>query len=156
MIDYAAALDTACKYYDKVRLNYMFKHEDAVKELASHGLFTPFEVAKIVGCSVGFASKHMDTHGSGKAGAGWTQRKWGVEALSTLWLIALDYGADDKHVNKILIQKAARAGTSVKAIHQLTGVPLDDVRRAVYGDPNLLDILRTGTDTASRRSHFKN
>lgn len=144
MTDHVKALETAYWYYDLGRREQKFDKQEAVKELAAFGLFTPIELSRILGVSVDYAQKHMGT----QTNTSWPTRVWSIDALHVLWLIAIDYW-NANEVAKTLVQLASDNNCSIKAIAQLTGVPLDQIREAVYDDPNLLGLLRAGADTPS-------
>jgi len=142
--DYVKALETASWYFDLRRRGMKHSKPEAVKELAAFGLFTPTEVSAVLDVTVDLAKKHMGLH----TNMSWPNRIWKTDALHVLWLIAVDW-RDNQEVNRPLVQLASSNGTSIKAISQLTGTPLNAVREAVYGTPNLLDLLRAGADSPS-------
>lgn len=142
MIDYVKALETANWYLDLQRRGMKFDKPEAVKDLAKYDLFTAVEIGWVLEVSPGYARKYMGDSLST------SNRVWKTGALYILWLLAIDW-RDDRTISVPLVQLASEHGTSIKSISQLTGIPLNDVREAVYGKPNLLDLLRSGVDAQS-------
>lgn len=144
MIDHVKALETANWFNDLNRRGMKYDKSEAVKELAAFGLFTPQEISWIVAKTIDYARKHMGM----QSNMSWPHRIWKLDALHVLWLLAIEW-RDNQGISAPLVQLASSNGTSVKAISQLTGVPLETVREAVYGKPSMLGVLRTGTDSPS-------
>lgn len=142
--DYVKALETANWYYDLNRRHMKFDKPTAVRELDQYGLFSPVELSHILDTTVETVKKARGM----QPVETWPQRVWKLDALHVLWLLAVEWrdsgAAEDK-----LIQRASDNGTSMKAISQLTGIPLDKVREAVYGGPSMLGLLRSGVDPTS-------
>lgn len=143
-IDYVDALSTAFDIYDKRRRGYKFNRSVAVRQLTAFDLFSPVEISRILDMSIESVKKLQGM----QPVQTWPQRVWKPESLNALLAIAIDWKADQS-VSEPLLQLVAEGGTSAKAISQLTGVPMEFVREAIYGHPNLLDLLRAGTDTPS-------
>ena len=143
-IDHVKVLETANWYHDLNRRGMKYDKPTALKELAQYSLFSARELGWIVGVSEASVDKQI----------GWrvpeytNHRVWKLEALHVLWLLAVDW-RDNEEVAPPLAQLASEHGTSMKAISQLTGIPLNQVREAVYGKPDLLDLLRAGADAPS-------
>ena len=143
-VNHIKALETANWYYDLSRREVKFDMAEAVNDLNTFGLFTPAEIGMVLGIVTGQVKRYigMSTNMSQ------SQRIWGVDSLHILWLMALAY-EQGEDLPKVLALLAAENGTSVKAMSELCGIPLDIVREAVYDDPNLLGLLRAGADTPS-------
>lgn len=140
------ALLKANVLYLQVRDGVKFNKQKAAGELAAFGLLSIKEISDIL--ALNFKQVEQAAGVRADFGPNNTGRVWNISALSALYLIAQDY--DNGHVNKVLIQKVVKDGNSIRAVAELTGMPKDEIRKAVYDDPNLLDILRAGVDTASR------
>lgn len=125
-INHVAALRRAYDYNMLVREHKRFNKVVAVEELAATALFTPVEIAVILGTSVPFAKKHYGWHTNGS----WPQRKWNPLAVDLMYNIALAYS--EGRVSRRLIQLAIGAGCSIKAIAELTGIDITEVREAAY------------------------
>lgn len=124
MVDYYAALSKAWAYHDTARRGGKVNSEGAVKELAALSLFTPAEVARILDSTVQFVKSHWGMHDN----ASWPQRVWNASDLDLLMVVAYSY---TKGRVSHLIPALVRNGNSIKAVSELTGVPLDEVRGAV-------------------------
>lgn len=140
-IDHVKALETANWYHDLNRRGMKYDKTVAVKELSRYDLFSPVELSHIVDTTVSAVKKAQGI----QPVVTWPQRIWKLDALHVLWLLAVDW-RDNEEVAPPLAQLASEHGTSMKAISQLTGIPLNQVREAVYGKPDLLDLLRAGAD----------
>lgn len=140
-IDHVKALETANWYHDLNRRGMKYDKTVAVKELSRYDLFSPVELSHIVDTTVSAVKKAQGM----QPVVTWPQRIWKLDALHVLWLLAVDW-RDNEEVAPPLAQLASEHGTSMKAISQLTGIPLNQVREAVYGKPDLLDLLRAGAD----------
>ena len=143
-IDHVKALETANWYHDLNRRGMKYDKPTAIKELSRYDLFSPVELSHIVDTTVSAVKKAQGM----QPVVTWPQRIWKLEALHVLWLLAVDW-RDNEEVAPPLAQLASEHGTSMKAISQLTGIPLNQVREAVYGKPDLLDLLRAGADAPS-------
>ena len=143
-IDHVKALETANWYHDLNRRGMKYDKPTAIKELSRYDLFSPVELSRIVDTTVSAVKKAQGM----QPVVTWPQRIWKLEALHVLWLLAVDW-RDNEEVAPPLAQLASEHGTSMKAISQLTGIPLNQVREAVYGKPDLLDLLRAGADAPS-------
>lgn len=143
-IDHVKALETANWYHDLNRRGMKYDKTVAVKELSRYDLFSPVELSHIVDTTVSAVKKAQGM----QPVVTWPQRIWKLDALHVLWLLAVDW-RDNEEVAPPLAQLASEHGTSMKAISQLTGIPLNQVREAVYGKPDLLDLLRAGADAPS-------
>lgn len=143
-IDHVKALETANWYHDLNRRGMKYDKTVAVKELSRYDLFSPVELSHIVDTTVSAVKKAQGI----QPVVTWPQRIWKLDALHVLWLLAVDW-RDNEEVAPPLAQLASEHGTSMKAISQLTGIPLNQVREAVYGKPDLLDLLRAGADAPS-------
>ncbi len=141
--DHVGALSKASEYVEVVRRGGRIDKPLAVRELTRFDVFTPKEISKIVGLSITQVKHHMGM----QTNTSWSTRTWDEYQVSVLWQIALLYH-NEGQVNMILIKMAAEA-CSLRAISELTGVPLDDVREAVNVEPYLLGLLRAGADTPS-------
>lgn len=135
------ALASAEAYRRIRRDNIGFEQSDAVRELAAFGLFTASELAALLGVSVGYVQNVVGSDMPESA------RHWKLSALDALWHIAWGYknGGDIE----FLVTSTVRAGNSIRAVSELTGVPKNTIREAVYGHPNSLGILRAGANTES-------
>ena len=143
-IDHVKALETANWYHDLNRRGMKYDKPTAIKELSRYDLFSPVELSHIVDTTVSAVKKAQGI----QPVVTWSQRIWKLGALHVLWLLAVDW-RDNEEVAPPLAQLASEHGTSMKAISQLTGIPLNQVREAVYGKPDLLDLLRAGADAPS-------
>ena len=143
-IDHVKALETANWYHDLNRRGMKYDKTAAVKELSRYDLFSPVELSHIVDTTVSAVKKAQGI----QPVVTWPQRIWKLDALHVLWLLAVDW-RDNEEVAAPLAQLASEHGTSMKAISQLTGIRLNQVREAVYGKPDLLDLLRAGADAPS-------
>ena len=143
-IDHVKALETANWYHDLNRRGMKYDKPTAIKELSRYDLFSPVELSHIVDTTVSAVKKAQGI----QPVVTWPQRIWKLDALHVLWLLAVDW-RDNEEVAPPLAQLASEHGTSMKAISQLTGIPLNQVREAVYGKPDLLDLLRAGADAPS-------
>ena len=142
--DHVKALETANWYHDLNRRGMKYDKTVAVKELAQYSLFSARELGWIVGVTEATVATKLDLPLTEYV----SHRVWKLEALHVLWLLAVDW-RDNEEVAPPLAQLASEHGTSMKAISQLTGIPLNQVREAVYGKPDLLDLLRAGADAPS-------
>lgn len=142
-IDHVKALETANWYHDLNRRDMKFDKATALKELHQYKLFSQTELGWIVGTTWDGVGKVL-----GNSPKPVNHRVWKLQALHVLWLLAVDW-RDNEEVAPPLAQLASEHGTSMKAISQLTGIPLNQVREAVYGKPDLLDLLRAGADAPS-------
>ena len=143
-IDHVKALETANWYHDLNRRGMKYNKATAVEELSRYDLFSPVELSRIVDTTVSAVKKAQGM----QPVVTWPQRIWKLEALHVLWLLAVDW-RDNEEVAPPLAQLASEHGTSMKAISQLTGIPLNQVREAVYGKPSMLGVLRAGADAPS-------
>ena len=143
-IDHVKALETANWYHDLNRRGMKYDKTVAVKELSRYDLFSPVELSHIVDTTVSAVKKAQGI----QPVVTWPQRIWKLDALHVLWLLAVDW-RDNEEVAPPLAQLASEHGTSMKAISQLTGIPLNQVREAVYGKPSMLGVLRAGADAPS-------
>ena len=143
-IDHVKALETANWYHDLNRRGMKYDKTVAVKELSRYDLFSPVELSHIVDTTVSAVKKAQGI----QPVVTWPQRIWKLDALHVLWMLAIDW-RENEEVEPPLAQLASEHGTSMKAISQLTGIPLNQVREAVYGKPDLLDLLRAGADAPS-------
>ena len=143
-IDHVKALETANWYHDLNRRGMKYDKTVAVKELAQYSLFSARELGWIVGVTEATVATKLDLPLPEYA----NHRIWKLDALHVLWLLAVDW-RDNEEVAPPLAQLASEHGTSMKAISQLTGIPLNHVREAVYGKPRMLGVLRAGADAPS-------
>lgn len=143
-IDHVKALETANWYHDLNRRGMKYDKPTAIKELSRYDLFSPVELSHIVDTTVSAVKKAQGM----QPVVTWPQRIWKLDALHVLWMLAIDW-RENEEVAPPLAQLASEHGTSMKAISQLTGIPLNQVREAVYGKPDLLDLLRAGADAPS-------
>ena len=143
-IDHVKALETANWYHDLNRRGMKYDKTVAVKELSRYDLFSPVELSHIVDTTVSAVKKAQGM----QPVVTWPQRIWKLDALHVLWMLAIDW-RENEEVEPPLAQLASEHGTSVKAISQLTGIPLNQVREAVYGKPSMLGVLRAGADAPS-------
>ena len=143
-IDHVKALETANWYHDLNRRGMKYDKTVAVKELSRYDLFSPVELSHIVDTTVSAVKKAQGM----QPVVTWPQRIWKLDALHVLWMLAIDW-RENEEVEPPLAQLASEHGTSMKAISQLTGIPLNQVREAVYGKPSMLGVLRAGADAPS-------
>lgn len=134
IMEYTKALAQADNYRRIRRDNIGFEQSDAVRELAAFGLFTAPELAALLGVSVGF----IDNVTGG--GTPESQRHWKLSALDAMWHIAWGYknGGDIE----FLVTSTVRAGNSIRAVSELTGVPKDTIREIMYDYQNGMGIFR--------------
>lgn len=133
-ISHINALARAENYRRIRRDNIGFEKSDAVRELAAFSLFTASELAALLGVSVGFV---QNVAGDGLPESA---RHWKLSALDALWHIAWGYknGGDIE----FLVTSTVRAGNSIRAVSELTGVPKDTIREIMYDHQNGMGILR--------------
>ena len=143
-IDRVKALETAIWYHDLNRRGMKFDKPTAVNELKQFRLFSATEIGWIVGITREAMNKIVGTHDLAPV----NHRVWKLDVLDVLWIMALTW--QDKGVfSDVIVRLAVSDGTSMKAISQLTGIPLDKVREAVYGGQSMLGVLRSGIDPTS-------
>lgn len=142
-IDYVNALSRADKYRQLYRDGVKFEKSEAVRELAAFGLFTASELAALLGVSVGFVQNVVGEAMPESA------RRWKLSAIDALWHIAWNFKHTGPDQIESLVAWVVQNGTSIRAISELTGIPKNVIREAVYGHPNSLGILRAGANAES-------
>lgn len=123
-MDKVEALRVANVYYDHVRYGVKFNKSEAVRELAAFGLFSIREISLILDTT--FQRAQYEAGALVDLGPNNTGRVWNIKTLSALYLLALDYRHG--HVNERLLIKVAHNNTSLRAIAELTDIPIERVR----------------------------
>lgn len=127
MTDKAEALRTATEYNDRVRFDVKIDKSEAVRKLAAFGLFSIREISYIL--DIPFNRAEADAGWFVDLGPSNTGRLWNIKSLSTLYLVALDYRRG--HINKRLVRLLASSNNSLRAISELTDIPIERVREVV-------------------------
>lgn len=126
-IDYAGALLKAEVYYDATRQEVKFKKSEAVRELTAFGLFDSYEIGKFLGATAWWVNTVLGKQSDNS----YPKREWNVKAVSSLRIIAETW-RDGGDPDRLIAAVAMHKGASVRAIHELTGVPLDRIRSVVW------------------------
>jgi hypothetical protein len=124
-VDKVEALRVATEYNDRVRFDVKVDKSEAVRKLAAFDLFSPLELSLILDTSIKFVERHMGWH----TNMSWPSRVWNIHSLSVLYLLALDYRRG--HVNKNLIRTLIGSNNSLRAISELTDIPIERLREVV-------------------------
>ncbi len=128
MVDYYGALDYALTINEHANSGKKFAKAEAVKRLAAFGLFTDVEIAQIAGVNIMRVRDLVDTEEPPFNGNRmWTP--WRV--LPNLEILADYYHNDNKYINDVLIRGTVGRDCSVKALSELTGIPIEIVRDAL-------------------------
>jgi hypothetical protein len=125
MTDKAEALRVATEYNDRIRFGLKVDKSRAAGELAAFGLFSWLEISMILDTSVDFVKRAEGMHGN----LSQPQRVWNIHSLSALYLVALNYR--DGKVSTALIRRLAENNNSLRAISQLTDIPIERLREVM-------------------------
>lgn len=89
--------------------------------------FNTWHVAQITGLAMLTVRKWGEGHGSERG----PRSMFGVRTLDSLYFLATRY-EKDRAINATLTKKVIKWGTSLAQISYLTGIPLQELRDAIY------------------------
>jgi hypothetical protein len=126
-VDKVEALRVATEYHDRIRFDVKIDKPKAVRELAAFGLFSIKEISLIL--DMPFNRTEVEAGALVDLGPNNVGRAWNIHALSALYLLALDYRRG--HVNESLLIRVAEDSNSLRAISELTDIPIERIREVV-------------------------
>lgn len=132
----AEALDLANNIYNATRFKLRLDKAEAARNLAASRLFGAWEIAKILGVGVRFVEEALGV----KTNKPINPRVWKLRHLYALSIVARNWEQTGTLMSYLVIA-AVQDGTSLRSVHTLTGVPMEDLREVFYDKDNL-GILR--------------